>query len=591
MLAACLAVLGDRPRAAGDRQLRAPARRGPRHRRSCCWRPARAHRAGHQPGTLGLAAEYVFRLAPLPLPAIRTSRTSPGCRRWPCSSTGPPGSAPVPGRHRPSCEPSPTSSGGSTGCRWPSSWRPGGCPASRWPTCTAGSTARWTCSAAADPAATPGTGRCVPPIEWSYRPAARGRTAAVPAPVGLRRRRRPRRRRTARRRARAWTRDPGSVLAHLVDASMIDAELRGRHPVPHAGDAAGVRPRPARGGRRGRDAAARGCVRWAVELTGVDRRHVDHRARSPRPTRCCAGSCRTCARRGGWPAAGATRRRGRDGRRHCSTRSPTATCSRSAAGPRNWPTTRPWPSTPAAAAVLGTAAEAAYHRGDYARAERLAARAASSAQPTTPAPGTACPRCRSRPWPAGRSPTPLEHALAAAGPGLRPGENLGVAALAPRLRRRPRRGAEPERPGARRRGVARPCARGAPTSPGEIESSAGQPGLAEQHYAPGHRPGPHLGRDLPGRRRHASGCSPSRVAAGRVREALTGYREVIDYFDRTGNWTHQWATLRNLADLLRRLDDDEPAALLDAAANGTDAAPSPSETMTTARAAIERHLL
>ena len=37
---------------------------------------------------------------------------------------------------------------------------------------------------------------------------------------------------------------------------------------------------------------------------------------------------------------------------------------------------------------------------------------------------------------------------------------------------------------------------------------------------------------------------------------------------------HQWATLRNLADLLRRLGDHEPAALLDAAAAQAPDAPA-----------------
>ena len=39
--------------------------------------------------------------------------------------------------------------------------------------------------------------------------------------------------------------DPGSVLARLVDASMIDVRFEGGHALPHARDAAGVRPGPA----------------------------------------------------------------------------------------------------------------------------------------------------------------------------------------------------------------------------------------------------------------------------------------------------------------------------------------------------------
>ncbi|GAA2858463.1 hypothetical protein GCM10010517_16910 [Streptosporangium fragile] len=65
-----------------------------------------------------------------------------------------------------------------------------------------------------------------------------------------------------------------------------------------------------------------------------------------------------------------------------------------------------------------------------------------------------------------------------------------------------------------------------------------------------------------------------RAAAGRAHQALGGYRDVIDYFARSGNWTHLWVTLRNLADLLRRLGDHEPAALIDAAADRAPDAPA-----------------
>ena len=62
--------------------------------------------------------------------------------------------------------------------------------------------------------------------------------------------------------------------------------------------------------------------------------------------------------------------------------------------------------------------------------------------------------------------------------------------------------------------------------------------------------------------------------ARREHDALRGYREFIDYWDRAGNWTQQWVTLRNLAQLLRRLGDDEPAALLDATADQAPDAPA-----------------
>ncbi len=108
---------------------------------------------------------------------------------------------------------------------------------------------------------------------------------------------------------------------------------------------------------------------------------------------------------------------------------------------------------------------------------------------------------------------------------------------------------------------------------GEIESSAGHPDDAAPHYT--------RAIDL-ARTSGATflvgvatvGLLAVRVSGGRVREALTGYRDVIDYFARTGNWTHLWATLPNLATLLRRLGDEQAAALLEAAADGAPDAPA-----------------
>ena len=92
---------------------------------------------------------------------------------------------------------------------------------------------------------------------------------------------------------------------------------------------------------------------------------------------------------------------------------------------------------------------------------------------------------------------------------------------------------------------------------------------------------------------------------GRVADALRGYRDVVDYFARTGNWPHLWPALRNLADLLRRIEDPDPAAVLDAAAdqapdapahNGSrppvssTTAPSRTDVLTVARNAIERNV-
>ena len=108
---------------------------------------------------------------------------------------------------------------------------------------------------------------------------------------------------------------------------------------------------------------------------------------------------------------------------------------------------------------------------------------------------------------------------------------------------------------------------------GEIDSLEGYFDLAEANY----------GRAVELARRSGAtflvgvatvGLLSVRVAAGRIREALTGYREVVDYFAGTGNWTHLWTTLRNLADLLDRLDDGEPATALRASADRAPDAPA-----------------
>jgi hypothetical protein len=63
------------------------------------------------------------------------------------------------------------------------------------------------------------------------------------------------------------------------------------------------------------------------------------------------------------------------------------------------------------------------------------------------------------------------------------------------------------------------------------------------------------------------------AAAGQTHDALVGYQELMTYFERTGAWTQQWTTLRNLADLFDRLGEHDASAALRAAA---DAAPEAS---------------
>jgi tetratricopeptide (TPR) repeat protein len=224
--------------------------------------------------------------------------------------------------------------------------------------------------------------------------------------------------------------------------------------------------------------------------------------------------------------------------------------------------TSPW-----AAVVLGTAAEAAYHRGDYPRADALARRGLSAAVDDA---GrwrclvTLCVVDLAR----DEHDACVAHALAAAqvGRGIR--EEFGIAALAHAYR-----GLLDEARALNARGLAgaaSPTMRswGAYVA-GEIDNFAGLPEQAEQHYL----------RSIELARLSGAtflvgvaslGLLTVRAAVGQVQEALAGFREVIDYFARNGDWTHQWVVLRNLAELLRRNGDEGGAAMLDAAIDATD---------------------
>jgi tetratricopeptide (TPR) repeat protein len=57
------------------------------------------------------------------------------------------------------------------------------------------------------------------------------------------------------------------------------------------------------------------------------------------------------------------------------------------------------------------------------------------------------------------------------------------------------------------------------------------------------------------------------AASGQVQEALAGYRDLIDHWQRIGAWTQQWTTLRNAADLFDQLGDHEQASFLRDAAD------------------------
>jgi predicted ATPase len=58
------------------------------------------------------------------------------------------------------------------------------------------------------------------------------------------------------------------------------------------------------------------------------------------------------------------------------------------------------------------------------------------------------------------------------------------------------------------------------------------------------------------------GLASIQAAAGRPDDALRLYERVVRYWLRTGNWTQQWTTLRNLATLLAELGDQPTADIL-----------------------------
>ena len=100
--------------------------------------------------------------------------------------------------------------------------------------------------------------------------------------------------------------DPGTVLSRLVDTSMVDAEFaERRHP------RTGCWRRCGRSGSTGsppraRTATGRTACSGGRSISPPGSRDGPRPSASPRRTRSCAASWRTCGRRGSWPAGGRT---------------------------------------------------------------------------------------------------------------------------------------------------------------------------------------------------------------------------------------------------------------------------------------------
>ncbi|MDN5918459.1 MAG: winged helix-turn-helix domain-containing protein [Pseudonocardia sp.] len=399
--------------------------------------------------------------------------------------------------------------------------------------------------------------------------------------------------------------DPGSLLARLVDASMIDAVFEGptRYRMLETLRAFG-RDRLVAGGEDG--AADARLLRWAVELTAW----IDTAVTTDREPDADAVLRREVRNlRAAWRLA-----------RSQDTLDDATVIVQSLFGTvfnRDLVEIRGWSGElaadpalaghPRAPAVLGTAAYAAYLRGDQPEADRLAHAGLDLAGDR--AESSYCRHASAVAALArGAFDEAVEHCRLGeqANPHPRHGF-LGLASLATTYT-----GdldtARTLHQQAALAAVGSQSVRGwVAYYGGEIENAAGRAAPAEEHY----------GRAIALARTAGAtfllgvasvGLLSVRAAAGRVQEALSGYREVIDYWATTGNWTHQWTTLRNLADLLRRLGDTGPAGLIDAAAEqapdapavapSPDAAtplppgpaPSRAQVLDAARRAIERHL-
>lgn len=230
---------------------------------------------------------------------------------------------------------------------------------------------------------------------------------------------------------------------------------------------------------------------------------------------------------------------------------------------------------PRAGTVLGAAATAAWIRGDLDSAEERARKGLDVASDDEGR--WYCLQALSEAALfSGAHGAARDLAIEAAGCCDRPSEGYGVAALAAAY------GGEIDR--ARRLNAELAAMAAFPSLrafhsyvAGEIDNVAGLADRAESHYSRAVELARGSGASLV-IGIASVGLLTLRADAGRIDEVLGGYRELIDYWERTGSWNHQWTTLRNLARLLASCDDQETALFLEAAADHAPDAPPVSDT-------------
>ena len=340
--------------------------------------------------------------------------------------------------------------------------------------------------------------------------------------------------------------DPAAALAHLVDASMLHADNldeRPRYRMLHTMRAFAFDQLVAEAEEH---EATERLLRWAVELaawieaTAVTDGEPDADAALRREL----GNLRAA-----WQLA---RQRGRlDDAIALVTRLADPSAWRDLPDPWAWAQEvaddPALADHPRAAAALGAAALTAWLQGDATRAARLATAGLDVASGDEERWRCLTALSDAELF-AGDPARTIDHALQAAACAPWPNENYGIAALAAAY------AGDLDRARALHARLA-----GAATYPslrafatyvaGEIDSAAGRSDDAEAHYA----------RAIARARTSGStfvqgiagvGLVTVRADSGRIDDALRGYRDLIDYWERTGSWIQQWTTLRNLARLV-----------------------------------------
>ena len=362
--------------------------------------------------------------------------------------------------------------------------------------------------------------------------------------------------------------DPAVALGHLVDASMLDADLDGgpRYRMLETLRAFGLERLDAAGER---DAAEGRLLHWAEALT----EWVDTTLHTPDEPLADARLRRELTNlRAAWALA--LRRSALD------TAIAIIVALDDAAQWRELPEVWSWAQAlvdhprlrahPRRAAALATASDFAWLQGDLERATELAETALAHATDNDGRARALIASSVAR-LTQGEFRAAAELALDAAGITSRPEHSRLVAALATAY------AGDIETATAINATVIPPAGITQQAeweyTAAELASIAGRHGEAEQHY----RRAIELASDV-----GASfvvgiasvGLLTVLRTTGRHADALRGYRDVLAYWKHAGNWIQVWTTVRNLADLLVELGDATTAGVLFAAADRAPDAPA-----------------